>query len=124
MASSGDAAPTRPRVVIVGGGVAGLTLATKLGRNLARRGKIDLILIDENLTHIWKPSLHAFAAGTVNTAEDEIGFLPHSVRSSYAFRLGRLAGVDRQNREIILETVPDSHGEALAPARRVPYDYL
>ena len=57
---AGDAA----RIVVVGGGVAGLTLATRLGQTLGRRGVARISLVDRSWTHVWKPMLHTFAAGT------------------------------------------------------------
>ena len=52
-------------IVIVGGGAAGLELATKLGHRLGRRKKAQVTLVDRNRTHIWKPHLHEVAAGTL-----------------------------------------------------------
>ena len=43
------------RIVIVGGGAGGLELATRLGKTLGKRGKASVLLVDANLTHIWKP---------------------------------------------------------------------
>ena len=52
------------RIVIVGGGAAGLELVTRLGDTLGRRRTAEVMLIDEKRTHIWKPLLHAVAAGS------------------------------------------------------------
>lgn len=46
------------RIVVVGGGAAGLQLATKLGETLGRKGKAHITLVDRARTHIWKPLLH------------------------------------------------------------------
>ena len=43
------------RIVIVGGGAGGLELATRLGDKYARKGKLDVTLIERNRTHVWKP---------------------------------------------------------------------
>lgn len=50
-------------IVVVGGGAGGLELVSKLGRKLGP-GKVTLV--DCRLTHIWKPSLHEVAAGTLD----------------------------------------------------------
>ena len=50
------------RIVIVGGGIAGLLLATRLGQQLGRKGRAQVTLIDRSLTHLWKPMLHTIAA--------------------------------------------------------------
>ena len=58
------------RIVIVGGGAGGLELATRLGRTLGKRKRASIVLVDANLTHIWKPLLHEVAAGSLNSSED------------------------------------------------------
>jgi NADH dehydrogenase len=55
------------RIVIVGGGAGGLELATRLGKTLGKRGTASVMLVDANLTHIWKPLLHEVAAGSLNS---------------------------------------------------------
>ncbi|KAG1649034.1 NADH dehydrogenase [Nymphon striatum] len=94
----------KPRIVVVGGGAGGLNLVTRLSRSLGRKGKADITLVDENLSHIWKPSLHEFAAGTKGP-EEEISFLEHSNRNGYKFRLGRFAGIDCEERLVTLDPV-------------------
>lgn len=112
-----------PRIVVVGGGAGGLNLVTRLSRSLGRNGRADITLVDENLSHIWKPSLHEFAAGTKGP-EEEISFLEHSNRNGYKFRLGRFAGIDYQKRWVMLDPVLGAEDVELSPARAVPYDVL
>ena len=50
----------RRRVLVLGGGVAGLQLATRLGRARARNA-LDVTLADRSLANVWKPMLHTFA---------------------------------------------------------------
>ena len=57
------------RIVIVGGGAGGLALATQLGRRRAAHGA-DVLLVDRNATHFWKPRLHEVAVGRI-VAGDE-----------------------------------------------------
>ncbi|MBU0537640.1 MAG: FAD-dependent oxidoreductase, partial [Gammaproteobacteria bacterium] len=52
-------------IVIVGGGAAGLALATQLGNKFKRSKKIQVILVDKNPSHIRKPLLHEVAAGSI-----------------------------------------------------------
>ena len=66
-APEGSAAPAVPhRIVVVGGGAAGLELVTRLGDTLARRGRARVALVDCSRTHIWKPLLHEVAAGSMD----------------------------------------------------------
>ncbi|MEM7022592.1 MAG: NAD(P)/FAD-dependent oxidoreductase [Pseudomonadota bacterium] len=111
-------------IVIVGGGAGGLILATKLGDRLGRRGKAQITLVDSALTHVWKPLLHEIAAGTLQSHADGVDYLLHARRHHFTFELGRMAGLDRAAREIILEPVSDSDGAEIVPAQRLGYDTL
>ena len=48
-------------IVVVGGGAAGLELATKLGNRWGKRRKARITLVDRSRTHVWKPLLHEVA---------------------------------------------------------------
>ena len=113
-----------PRIVIVGGGAGGLVLATRLGNRLGRRGSARITLVDCALTHIWKPLLHEVAAGTLSVETDGIDYFAHAPRHGFAFELGRMRGLDRARREIILDPVSDARGVELVPGRRLGYDLL
>jgi NADH:ubiquinone reductase (H+-translocating) len=67
-----------PRIIVVGGGVAGLILATRLGHLLGRRGLARISLIDRSWIHVWKPMLHTFAAGTWNLYEQQVQYVAHA----------------------------------------------
>jgi len=41
------------RIVVVGGGVAGIVTATHLSRRLTRSKLADILLVDHNLAHVW-----------------------------------------------------------------------
>ena len=58
-------------VVIVGGGAGGLELAAQLGRKLGKReGREHILLVDAMPFHIWKPTLHEVAAGTLDAHQE------------------------------------------------------
>src|SRR5690554_1396383 len=59
------------KVVIVGGGAGGLELASKLGR---RFGPEHVFLVDSSSDHIWKPSLHEVAAGTLDIHREGLSY--------------------------------------------------
>ena len=118
-----DVAP-RHHFVIVGGGAGGLVLATKLGRRLARRGKARVTLVDCALIHVWKPLLHEVAAGTLRVDTDGLDYFAHARAHGFAFELGRMCGLDRARRELVLDPVSDPGGAVLVPGRRLGYDLL
>ena len=112
------------RIVIVGGGAGGLELATRLGRTLGRKGRAQVTLVDANLTHIWKPLLHEVAAGSLNSAEDELNYVAQAKWNHFQFQLGRMSGLDRATRRIQLAATLDEDGSELLPARTLGYDTL
>ncbi|MCY1281307.1 NADH dehydrogenase [compost metagenome] len=112
------------RIVIVGGGAGGLELATRLGRTLGKRGQASVLLVDANLTHIWKPLLHEVAAGSLNSSEDELNYVAQAKWNHFQFQLGRMAGLDRANKRIRLSATLDEDGGVLVPEREVAYDSL
>jgi NADH dehydrogenase len=52
---------TLHHIVVVGGGAAGLELATGLGDKLGKRKRASITLIERSRTHLWKPLLHEVA---------------------------------------------------------------
>ena len=112
------------RIVIVGGGAGGSELATRLGRKLGKRGTAKIILVDANLTHIWKPLLHEVAAGSLNSSEDELNYVAQAKWNHFEFQLGRMSGLDRASKTITLAPTLDDDGQVLVPERRIAYDSL
>lgn len=92
----------RRRVLVLGGGVAGLQLATRLGRARARNA-LDVTLADRSLVNVWKPMLHTFATGTARPGRQGISFLAHAAANGYRFVPGALVSLDRAARKAVLE---------------------
>jgi len=113
-----------PKIVVVGGGAGGLELVTKLGRKLGKKGKADVTLVDSTHTHIWKPLLHEVAAGTLDSHEDEIEYLSQAMCSGFRFRLGKMDGLDRDNKQITMAPTINDTGIEIIPRRTFDYDYL
>ncbi|MFU8788000.1 MAG: NAD(P)/FAD-dependent oxidoreductase [Methylobacter sp.] len=111
------------KIVIVGGGAAGLELATRLGKKLGKKGRADVTLLDASPIHIWKPLLHEVAAGTLDESE-QIEYLAQAYRNHFRFRLGRMEGLDRQKKEIYVSPTLSDSGEELMPRRTFSYDTL
>ena len=112
-----------PHIVVVGGGAAGLELATYLGKKLGKKGLANITLLDASHTHIWKPLLHEVAAGTLDEAE-QVEYLAQAYRSGFRFRLGRMDGLNRKAGEINVASTLNSNGEELIPRRTFQYDTL
>ncbi len=112
------------KIVVVGGGAAGLELATRLGRKLGKRGRAEVTLIDAARTHVWKPLLHQVAAGTFDPAQHALGYLAHARWNHYRFRLGAMSELDRVRRQVVLAPLYNDKGEELIPSRSFSYDYL
>jgi NADH dehydrogenase len=113
----------KTQIVVVGGGAGGLELVRRLGARFGRRAH-DIILIEQNLTHIWKPLLHEVATGALDANLDEVGYRSHAHRWGYRFFHGRIAGIDREARQVILAAMHDETGRELVAEHRIRYDWL
>ncbi|WP_264509229.1 NAD(P)/FAD-dependent oxidoreductase [Flavobacterium sp. N1719] len=99
---------TKQRVVIIGGGFAGITLAKQLNRQ-----NLQVVLIDKHNYHTFQPLLYQVATGGL-----EAGSIAYPLRKviqgfpDFYFRLTTVKEIDTQNQKIISE-IGDLH-----------YDYL
>ena len=109
-------------IVVVGGGAAGLELVTRLAR---RRGaRREVVLVDRQLGHIWKPRLHEIATAMQSQADAESSFVGHASEHHYRYEPGVLAGIDPDRREIGLDELVGPEGRQVLPARRIRYGTL
>ncbi len=114
----------RHHIVIVGGGAGGLELATRLADKLGKRKKAEITLIDESLTHLWKPLLHEVAAGTLDSHDDDLDYLAQAHWHHFNFRLGRMDRLDRKLKQVSLAPTLDEQGNEIIPRRFFSYDTL
>ncbi|HMH65686.1 MAG TPA: FAD-dependent oxidoreductase, partial [Rhizomicrobium sp.] len=113
----------KTQIVVVGGGAGGLELATRLGGRLGRE-QFDIILVEKNRTHIWKPLLHEVAAGSLDANLDEVGYRSHGHAWGYRFFYGAMEGVDRESRHVVIAPIQDEDGREIMGRHRIRYDYL
>ena len=111
------------QIVIVGGGAGGLELARRLGSHF-RRQTHDILLIDKNRTHIWKPLLHEVATGSLDANLDEVGYGGHGIRWGYRFFNGTFSGINREKKVVLTDPLHDDNGNEVISAREINYDYL
>lgn len=101
--------PKPPRVVIVGAGFGGLTLARAL-----RNAPVEVLLIDRHNYHTFQPLLYQVATAGLEPEE-----IAHAVRGIFhrqhnvRFRLGEVTALDQRGRTL-----------TLADGTQVGYDYL
>lgn len=98
----------RPRVVIVGGGFAGISAVEAL-----RQANVELTVIDQHNHHVFTPLIYQVATAMLEPSE-----IAHPIRGVLRklqhgdFRLGRVTKIDAEKREVWTST------------RVIPYDYL
>lgn len=109
------------KIVIVGGGAGGLELASKLGRIL---GPTRVTLVDSRLSHIWKPSLHEVAAGTLDIHQEGLSYQMLAHDNGFTFVYGALTGLDSIGSAITVAAVLSETGETIIPERTLVFDKL
>ena len=99
----------RPRVVIVGGGFAGIAAAHQL-----RNAAADIVVIDKTNHHLFQPLLYQVATATLAPSDiaAPIRWLLRKQRNTRVV-LGAVSGIDRSKRLVHIEGAPSE-----------AYDYL
>jgi NADH:ubiquinone reductase (H+-translocating) len=116
-------------ILIIGGGAGGLKLATHLGRHYARRegseaARRRVMLVDRSAIHLWKPTLHEIAAGTLDAHQEGLAYTLLARRNHFRFVMGEFDGLDLDKRCVRLAPVLDPDGEALIGTRTISFDHL
>src|SRR5262245_59025596 len=105
--------PDRKRVVIIGGGFAGLAAAHAL-----RHADVDVFLIDRRNHHIFQPPLYQVATAVLSPAEIAAPIRQLEAKQrNVTVLLAEVTGVDLASRTV----------EASAPGvgvRKIAFDYL
>ncbi|MDO4637807.1 MAG: FAD-dependent oxidoreductase [Lautropia sp.] len=109
-------------IIIVGGGAGGLELASRLGRAFGRRvGPERVLLIDRSIFHIWKPTLHEVAAGTLNPQQEGLSYSILSRNNHFSFMLGELSAFDPAGKRLTLKALVEE-GEEIIPERSLTFE--
>ncbi|TYK65063.1 NAD(P)/FAD-dependent oxidoreductase [Colwellia echini] len=114
-------------IVIIGGGAGGLELASKLGKkrsNKKLRDQVQVTLIDQNDTHLWKPLLHEVATGALDDGVDAVSYRAQAHNCGFDFQLGKVINIDRDTQQVELAPLINSDNEVVLKTRYVPYDYV
>lgn len=97
-----------PRIVIIGGGFAGISLAKKL-----KNKNVQVVLLDKHNYHTFQPLLYQVATGGL-----EAGSIAYPIRKvvqeyqDFYFRLANVKSIDTENQKVLAD-IGDLH-----------YDYL
>ena len=108
-------------ILIVGGGAGGLELACKLGRKF---GPDRVTLIDAKMYHIWKPSLHEVAAGTLDIHQEGLSYPMLAHNNGFNFVLGAMQGLNTERKEVQVAAVRDDVGDEVLPPRVLQFGTL
>ena len=109
MSESADKTASRPRVVVLGGGFAGIGAARKL-----KKAAVDVVLVDKHDYHTFQPLLYQVATGLLETTA-----VGHSLRDlvkdqdNATIHKAEITGIDLDAKEVRFS--------GLAP---VTYDFL
>nr|WP_315212581.1 FAD-dependent oxidoreductase [uncultured Duganella sp.] len=111
------------KIVIVGGGAGGLELACKLGRKL---GPEAVMLVDSRLYHIWKPSLHEVAAGTLDVHQEGLSYQMLAHDNGFTFAYGPMVALDAAQRLVTVGEIrgAEPSNELILPERQIRFDSL
>ncbi|MES2537691.1 MAG: NAD(P)/FAD-dependent oxidoreductase [Pseudomonadota bacterium] len=109
------------KIVIVGGGAGGLELACKLGRKLGRN---HVTLVDSRLYHIWKPSLHEVAAGTLDIHQEGLSYQMLAHDNGFTFAYGALSALDAAGNRLTVAAITDDAGDVVIPERQLEFSSL
>src|SRR4051812_14593599 len=114
------------KILVVGGGAGGLELACKLGR---KWGAGRIALVDAKLFHIWKPSLHEVAAGTLDVHQEGLSYQMLAHDNGFSFVYGPMRALDAAQRQLTVGAIftAEQNGRApelVLPERQIRFDSL
>jgi NADH dehydrogenase len=101
---------SRQRVVVVGGGFAGLQVVRKL-----RHAAVEVTLVDRQNFHLFQPLVYQVATGALSAAEVAAPFRAVLKRqANVRVVLAEVSGFDLERRHVVLDHLPNgARGETL-----------
>jgi NADH dehydrogenase len=103
----------------VGGGIAGLAIASRVPRTAGRTA----IAVDREPAYVYKPMLHAIAAGTSDFSQQETNSIAQARDRHFVFHPGELKGIDRDAQRIRLGPLMLG-GRSIVSELAISYDTL
>lgn len=88
--------PTKPKVIIIGGGFGGIEVAKKL-----KNKEVDILLLDKNNHHTFQPLLYQVATGSLEAPS--VAFPLRKMfrkQNNLSFRIAEVLNVDTDNRQV------------------------
>ena len=109
----------KERIVILGGGFAGMTTAQCLEKELEKNNSVQIILVSESNALLFTPMLAEVAGSSLEPSHISTP-LRSSLRRTEFIR-ARTTGIDLAKRQVLLE---GASAEIPSEAREISYDYL
>jgi len=110
------------RVVIVGGGFAGLYSAMELDRRLGHHRSVEIVVLDRRNYFLFPPLLPSVATGAIETRQVTYPFRRIFEATNVVFRKETVESIDVQAR--IVRTRADVDEQSTALHREIRYDAL
>jgi NADH dehydrogenase len=82
------------------------------------------MLVDSRLYHIWKPSLHEVAAGTLDIHQEGLSYQMLAHDNGFTYAYGALTALDPAARQLTVAPVVTDSNEEVLPERRIGFDAL
>lgn len=108
------------RVVVVGGGFAGLYAARGLHRRLGYSPDLELTVIDKNNFFLFPPLLPSAATGSIETLQVSYPFRRIFETTNIRFRKLEVSSIDPQRKAIVAKPTGDDSADPI----ELQYDYL
>ena len=112
------------KILVIGGGAGGLELVTQLGHRYRKNPLVEVTLVDQKRSHIWKPLLHEVATGSLDPSTDAVIYHAHAAKHYYEFELGTFCGINKEEQTVTLAEILDDSGIQILPERHLEYDTL